>query len=822
MKLLELEIHDIRGIRDLSLNPQSSNIVLWGPNGSGKSAVVDALDFLLTGNITRLTGKGTFGLKLDKHGPHIDATPKTAFVRAKVQLPGITKPVEIERSMARPKVLQCDAALKTYLEPALNLAQRGQHVLTRREILRYITADANTRAQGIQELLNLAEVEDVRKAFVKVKNDSDDEARNAEHNLSQANAIVASTIQQPTYNPDGALVVINQNRVLLGGREITSLHSTQLKIDLTPPTVVSPGPASNITLLERDIDNLRNVISEGRIQATADTDNKLRDLIATIRSDPHLLRAFTQQRLIQLGLSMIDNTGSCPLCETSWPAGQLKEHLQHRLAAAEEVAKHHQEISQCSFALTSLIETTLATIRKVLVAAQHLDLPDEILLLRSWLTSLEGLRALLDDPIENYPDTRFPPDRAARMLAPDSLPLTFDRVLAIARIKFPLASLEQTAWDTLTSLIANFTALERSDGILQGAKLSQRRAHLLLATFETVRDDVLAQLYNNIRDRFVEFYAELHAHDENDFSATLKSEGAGLHLEVGFFGRGIHPPHALHSEGHQDSMGLCLYLALAEHLTGNFLDLFILDDVVMSIDADHRRQICHILKNFFPSRQFLITTHDRTWAYQLKSEGVVSSRNMIEFYNWHVGSGPQVNHETDIWNRIETDLQKNDVPAAAHRLRRGAEDFFASTSDSLKAPVAYKINSRWELGDFLPATIGQYSRLLKSAKSAASSWSDTATVQKLVELDSVAGQIFKRSSVEQWAINANVHYNNWANFSEKDFRPVVQAFVDLWNLFMCNACHGILRLTITGVTPMNVRCSCGKVNWNLTEKSTKT
>jgi len=51
MKLLELEIHDIRGIRDLSLNPQSSNIVLWGPNGSGKSAVVDALDFLLTATL---------------------------------------------------------------------------------------------------------------------------------------------------------------------------------------------------------------------------------------------------------------------------------------------------------------------------------------------------------------------------------------------------------------------------------------------------------------------------------------------------------------------------------------------------------------------------------------------------------------------------------------------------------------------------------------------------------------------------------------------------------------------------------------------------
>jgi len=70
MKILELEIHNVRGIRDIILTPNGKNLVVWGPNGSGKSAVVDALDFLLTGKITRLMGKGTGGITLNKHGPH--------------------------------------------------------------------------------------------------------------------------------------------------------------------------------------------------------------------------------------------------------------------------------------------------------------------------------------------------------------------------------------------------------------------------------------------------------------------------------------------------------------------------------------------------------------------------------------------------------------------------------------------------------------------------------------------------------------------------------------------------------------------------------
>ncbi len=78
MRVLELEIHNVRGIPYLSLKPSGKNFVVWGPNGSGKSAVVDALDFLLTGEISRLTGKGTGGITLRRHGPHIDHKPEEA------------------------------------------------------------------------------------------------------------------------------------------------------------------------------------------------------------------------------------------------------------------------------------------------------------------------------------------------------------------------------------------------------------------------------------------------------------------------------------------------------------------------------------------------------------------------------------------------------------------------------------------------------------------------------------------------------------------------------------------------------------------------
>ena len=138
--------------------------------------------------------------------------------------------------------------------------------------------------------------------------------------------------------------------------------------------------------------------------------------------------------------------------------------------------------------------------------------------------------------------------------------------------------------------------------------------------------------------------------------------------------------------------------------------------------------------------------------------------------------------------------------------------------DSLGATVRYKLNGRWVLGDFLPAALSQYNKLLDKAKKAEESWENQDQYDALDELDSMASQIFARTNAEQWAVNVNVHYNPWADFSEKEFRPVVEAFQDLYRLFTCTQCEGMLSVATTGIMPIAVRCNCGKVNWNLTEK----
>jgi hypothetical protein len=168
--------------------------------------------------------------------------------------------------------------------------------------------------------------------------------------------------------------------------------------------------------------------------------------------------------------------------------------------------------------------------------------------------------------------------------------------------------------------------------------------------------------------------------------------------------------------------------------------------------------------------------------------------------------------------KIEEDLSKNDVPSAAAKLRRGSEEFFSAVCDSLGGKVQFKLNHRWELGDFLPGAVKQYKELLKQGKQAANSWGNKLEVERLQELESTAYQIFARIDSEKWAVNENVHYNNWTNFTIGDFRPVVEAFSDLFNLFQCPRCCSILHLSTTGTKqPAGVRCKC-REQWSLTGK----
>jgi hypothetical protein len=99
----------------------------------------------------------------------------------------------------------------------------------------------------------------------------------------------------------------------------------------------------------------------------------------------------------------------------------------------------------------------------------------------------------------------------------------------------------------------------------------------------------------------------------------LPDEDKAIDIALRFHGKDQDSPRLTLSEGYRNSLGLCIFLALAKREAGNDRPL-ILDDVVVSLDRNHRGMIVDLLKEEFADRQVIIFTHDRDWYAELRHQ----------------------------------------------------------------------------------------------------------------------------------------------------------------------------------------------------------
>jgi DNA repair exonuclease SbcCD ATPase subunit len=172
IRVESITIKEFRGIRDLTLDLKGKSFAVCGPNGTGKSGVVDALEFALTGDVSRLSGEGKGEVSLKRHGPHVDRRndPDKARVTVRVTIPSLSKTVAIERSLKNPAAARVVPADSAVLEVLRQVEAHPEIVLSRRELIRYVLATPGKRAEEVQALLHLDQVEQVRVGLQKIAN----------------------------------------------------------------------------------------------------------------------------------------------------------------------------------------------------------------------------------------------------------------------------------------------------------------------------------------------------------------------------------------------------------------------------------------------------------------------------------------------------------------------------------------------------------------------------------------------------------------------------------------------------------------------------
>jgi hypothetical protein len=89
-----------------------------------------------------------------------------------------------------------------------------------------------------------------------------------------------------------------------------------------------------------------------------------------------------------------------------------------------------------------------------------------------------------------------------------------------------------------------------------------------------------------------------------------------IDIALQFHGKALESPRLTLSEGYRNSLGLCVFLAMAARDKSK--RPIVLDDVIVSLDRAHRGFVVKLLQVEFPDRQVLLFTHDRDWFAELR------------------------------------------------------------------------------------------------------------------------------------------------------------------------------------------------------------
>ncbi|WP_164471145.1 AAA family ATPase [Halorubrum sp. CSM-61] len=800
MQIQSIEVENFRGITkwsDEDINGQ--NVRILGPNGSGKSSVIQAIEFLLTGDIDQLRGRGKQRVSFRKHASHILADPDEAVVRATVEESGEGQ-VRVERSVGDPDQLNViEPSDKDqppgWLQQQMDIASLGYSILTRDRLLQFISIPEGERGDKLNELFQIQDIDDKRTALkTTYKNYQDivttrkEDSKDAEKRFFQLFNGEVSTLER-------ALEIVNEHRKNQQVDTVDSLDedlTKGLSIEkVTTPALLQPGTQEVLA----DIDDWIH----HRSSELFDIEKDLRRDVKNVEEQEHAKRDLDTVDLISRGKDLIEEyENQCPLCLKEWDSDDLQSHLEDRHQRIQGLQSLRDSITSKKSELSTSL-TRFQSLLEQLVADIDDEHPEEATTFNKVISDIEEWESdLQTGSMSGVPETPEGAEYSMPQLFPDRL------TKAVNQLQSKSASSGSTTGqqdiEFLSRADDRYETVIKKEASYTVAKRRKEVAELVYQNFLDARERVLETVFNEIRDKFEDYYSQLHSDSEaEDFNALIEPTDTGVRFEATFHEEGTHDPDAIHSEGHRDSMGLALFLAIS-HVGGEAMDILLLDDVVMSIDSGHRSDIASFLSDEISDKyQVLITTHDKTWDRHLTQ--TQSFNKQVRFSKCSLEAGPlPVGDISNPWERIQHHIDEDDVPAAAAWIRKTVEWFSRKSCQHLEAEVPYHdlIEDDLNPGFIFGKAITTYrSRLEDGQITQRTDWTQDEID---AEIDRLTDTLRDRQRHLQF-LNSNIHHNEpeASFYTGEELAHQREVFKKAYEILYCTDCDSWIKQGDWGV-----------------------
>jgi len=589
--------------------------LIYGENGTGKTTICDAFEFLARDRVSSLDGYG-LGPRLEKYWPSVGKTAADLSVVLETgtgQCYGkiVDKKVLVTPGTSRPRV----------------------ELLRRQQILHLIQAQPKERYDAIKRFIDITEFEASEEAL---------------RQLGKSLGVERKAAQQA----EGQSLQELQGFYETAGLPADFNAVTWAKQKIAQPTGTLDADISAIIKLRGTFDTLK--LLSDRLQAHQEALAKA--IAAKVNADIGLAAAAAAVTdgsgdllpVLEVGRTYLHahaDAEECPLCGSDENIEGLADSVESRLANFTALRAATVTQNNCATQLVNAQNAVDALDMEYQKAAAAFNAAKD-----SYAWKLEV----------KLPAAAVPADLsllAGWIASTNAAAQSWPRVEAALRDDQKFTSTLKGAVDRYETNLAKRTEL---DGLLP--RVDDALKHCV-----EQRQDFTNKIIGAIAENVGKLYEKVHPGEGLDKIALPldPKKRASIELAAQFSGQDV-PPQAYFSQSHLDTLGLCVFLALAVRDKPDET-ILILDDVLGSVDEPHVERVVGMIYEVSANfRHTIVTTHYRPWRERFRW-GTLKPNSLCQFVEltrWnitegmgHVGCLPEIDRLKSLLAQAQPDTQ---------------------------------------------------------------------------------------------------------------------------------------------------------------------
>ena len=327
-----------------------------------------------------------------------------------------------------------------------------------------------------------------------------------------------------------------------------------------------------------------------------------------------------------------------------------------------------------------------------------------------------------------------------------------------------------------------------------------------LGVAETGVRDVIrtrtSAIVHEISAKVQQLWAKLHPEELIEDVRLYIPEDSDRAIDIGlkFFGVDQPSPRLTLSEGHRNSLSLCIFLALIR-LDQAYDGPIILDDIVSSLDREHRGRLVDVLLEDLGDRQVLMFTHDREWFAELRARLPAANWKFMSLRPWqNPVIGLQWSASADTFDDARSLISIN-AEAAGNKVRAIMDTQLAIAAEKLHIAIPYLRGDRNDYRtsvDFLEHMISEGRKRLR--KKDGKSWREYS--EPIIDWQEAYTLLLA------WANRASHTGSLVGNEAER----LVEVCEEACRHFRCECCQDPIWIA-DQASRERLQCACGEIQW---------